>query len=64
MRGNMKTLIGILLFLCIIIILPLAIVWSMNTLFTLGISYGFREWIATAILIQSIGQPVKFTWSS
>lgn len=40
----------VLLILAIVILLPLAIIWSMNTLFLLGIPYTIATWAATFVL--------------
>jgi len=40
----------ILAFLAIMILAPFATVWSLNTLFGLGIAYGFYEWLAVVWL--------------
>ena len=36
----------ILILLSIVVFAPLATLWSLNTLFGLGIAYGFYEWLA------------------
>ena len=36
----------------VIIAFPLAIIWAMNTLFSLGIAYGFSQWLATFLLLS------------
>lgn len=46
----MKTILGIVIIAAIVAVGPLLIVWSMNTLFGLGIQYGLKEWIAVFIL--------------
>lgn len=33
-----------------VIFIPLAAIWSLNTLFTLGISYTWKTWLAALIL--------------
>ena len=37
---------GVLFTLCF----PIAVIWSLNTLFALGISYSFETWLAALIL--------------
>ena len=50
----MKTKINPFLFLAlvltVIILFPLATIWSLNTLFQLGIAYTFKTWLATVFL--------------
>ena len=36
----------------VIAFFPLAIIWALNTLFSLGIAYGFAEWVATFLLLS------------
>ena len=33
-----------------IVFMPLAVIWALNTLFGLGIAYGFYEWLAVLVL--------------
>ena len=40
----------ILILLSIVVFAPLATLWSLNTLFGLGIAYGFYEWLAVVWL--------------
>ena len=35
----------------IIVLLPFAVLWAINTLFMLNISYTFVNWVATIILL-------------
>lgn len=41
---------GILILLSIVVFAPLVTLWSLNTLFGLGIEYGFYEWLAVVWL--------------
>jgi hypothetical protein len=44
-----------LIFIMLVLIIaffPLAIIWALNTLFSLGIAYGFYEWMATFLLLS------------
>ena len=34
----------------ILISIPFAFIWSLNTLFLLGISYNFKTWVSVVIL--------------
>lgn len=48
---------GLLAFVAIFVIIfailsPLAFIWSVNTLFGLGIAYGFWEWLAALTLLS------------
>lgn len=33
-----------------VMFMPLAVIWALNTLFGLGIAYGFYEWLAVFVL--------------
>jgi len=44
---------ALVLFVCC----PLALIWSINTLFNTHIGYGFINWIAAAILYYSFSRP-------
>lgn len=46
----LQTLILILLLVLVIIFAPLLTIWSLNTLFNLGIGYTFFTWVATVWL--------------
>lgn len=57
----MKELIYLIL-LCILVVVaivfgPLLLIWSLNTLFSLGIAYTFWTWLASLILISFIATP-------
>jgi len=41
---------AIVIVLILIIGMPFAIIWSLNTLFSFGIGYSFQTWLATVIL--------------
>ena len=49
------TIFYILLIVTVIIIGPLALIWSLNTLFSLGINYTLWTWLAMLVLSGSIG---------
>jgi hypothetical protein len=47
--------------LIVAIVSPLLLIWSINTLFTTDIQYGFYEWLAALFLIGSLkGSMLKF----
>ena len=46
--GAMTGVVGILVL--AIMFMPLAVIWALNTLFGLGIAYGFYEWLAVFVL--------------
>jgi hypothetical protein len=50
------TVIGFVLLITIIAMLPLAIIWSINTLFNLGIAYTFWTWLAVVVLTSAFGK--------
>lgn len=41
------------LILAVIIFFPLATIWSLNTLFQIGIAYTFKTWLA-AVFLQMV----------
>lgn len=54
----MKELLVALLIIVIIaaiVFLPLAFIWSLNTLFNLSIAYGFKQWVAACFISFLIG---------
>lgn len=60
MNKNSVALILIVV-LAAIIISPFMFIWSLNTLFSLTIAFGFYEWLAALILIGTLtGNGVKF----
>ena len=46
-------LLFITLILAVIIFFPLATIWSLNTLFQIGIAYTFKTWLA-AVFLQMV----------
>ena len=40
----------ILLFIVALCVVPLAVIWSVNTLFNCGIAFSFETWLAAAVL--------------
>lgn len=38
---------------------PLALIWALNTLFSLNIAFGFFEWLAALILLGSVRQNIR-----
>ena len=40
----------IVLILALIVFGPLVLIWALNTLFTLGIPYTFKTWLASLII--------------
>ena len=44
-------LVGIVLFIACLILLPLGLIWSLNTLFLLAIPYTFFNWLAALLLM-------------
>lgn len=45
-----STLLFSILFIALIIFMPLAAIWSLNTLFSFAIPYTFWTWLAVVIL--------------
>jgi hypothetical protein len=46
----MKTALIILIIVMLVIAFPLCFIWSLNTLFALGIEYTFWNWLAALLL--------------
>jgi hypothetical protein len=46
----MNKLFLILFIVAMVIVGPLLLIWSVNTLFSVGINYGAAEWLAALIL--------------
>lgn len=59
---NKPTIVTIIIVALILaIVSPFIFIWSLNTLFGLGIAYGFFEWLAALILVSMVtGNGVKF----
>lgn len=58
----MKTLIIVFAVLCLFVVVPLWFIWSLNTLFSLGIPYTVDTYIAAFLLVGPfLGNSVK--WS-
>lgn len=47
----MKILLGVLLLLLYVIFGPILVLWSLNNLFALGITYTFNNWLSCYILM-------------
>ena len=41
------------------ILSPLALIWALNTLFSLNIAFGFFEWLSALILLGSFRQNIR-----
>lgn len=51
----------IIAMLVVVILMPFAVVWALNTLFTLNIGYTFTTWLATVILLGVLVMSSKVT---
>ena len=59
MKVNAYTMVGVVALVFIILVFfPFAVIWALNTLFGLGIAYGFYEWLA--VLVMSIFLQSKY----
>lgn len=59
MKVDPWTMVGILTIVVLILVFfPFAVIWALNTLFGLGIAYGFYEWLA--VLVMSIFLQSKY----
>jgi hypothetical protein len=43
-------IVGVFVIVLILVFYPLLIIWSLNTLFGLGIAYTLKTWLASSIL--------------
>lgn len=50
MKDIFKLILGVVLIVFVVGIGPVLVIWSLNTLFHLGIGYSASEWAATALL--------------
>jgi hypothetical protein len=41
----------------LIVCAPLAVVWALNTLFSMGLAYTWREWLAVVVLLGALSTP-------
>ena len=46
----------IILVTLLVIFMPLAIIWALNTLFALGLAYTFWNWLAVVMLTSAFGK--------
>lgn len=51
MTKDTAAILLIILVLTIVVLYPLAVIWSVNVLFGTSIAYGFYEWLATLVLV-------------
>lgn len=56
-KAIFKLLMGITLIVALIIVAPLLTIWSLNTLFILGIPYNWETWASAAILFGGLFGP-------
>ena len=48
-------MVGVFVFIALLVIIgPLLVIWSLNTLFVLGIPYNFFTWISIVILAAAV----------
>jgi hypothetical protein len=48
--SNNQTAVVVVLLVLAIMFVPLAVIWALNTLFSLSIAYGFYEWLAVLVM--------------
>lgn len=56
MKGENTLVVILIAALIAILVAPLLLIWSLNTLFGLTIAYGFFEWLAGLFLLGFIKQ--------
>lgn len=44
---------AVLFYIALVIAMPFAFIWSVNTLFGLTIGYGFTQWLAAFLLVDT-----------
>lgn len=44
----------LLMVICFVLLFPFAVVWSLNTLFAVGLSYTWQTWLASFILTSVV----------
>lgn len=49
----------ILLIILLVVLMPLAVIWALNTLFALSIAYTFWTWLAVLILAGTISPNIS-----
>jgi hypothetical protein len=52
----LKMLAILALVIAIIILAPLAVIWALNTLFSMGIAYNIWTWLAVLVLTATFGK--------
>jgi hypothetical protein len=50
-EGEAVILLGLLFVVALVVLLPLGLIWSLNTLFGLAIAYSFKMWLAAFVLL-------------
>ena len=51
----MAFILGALLIVTLVVCAPLLLIWSLNTLFAVGIDYTFWTWLAALVLVSLVG---------
>lgn len=44
---------------CFVLLFPFAVVWSLNTLFAVGLSYTWQTWLASFILTAVVSGSIR-----
>lgn len=55
--SNTMVLLLILLAIATVAFVPFVFLWSLNTLFGMGLAYSFINWLAALVLIGLFGKP-------
>lgn len=55
--SNTMVLLLILLAIAMVAFVPFVFLWSLNTLFGMGLAYSFINWLAALVLIGLFGKP-------
>lgn len=55
--SNTMVLLLVLLAIAMVAFVPFVFLWSLNTLFGLGLAYSFINWLAALVLIGLFGKP-------
>lgn len=52
-------IVGVLLIVVALLLVPMATIWALNTVFALGIAYTFYTWLGILVLNLTIGGGLK-----
>lgn len=62
MQEHAKKVVAVLSLLAFILVVPLSVVWAINTLFEIYIEYSVKSWFATFILLLFFSPLSNFSY--